>query len=261
MDDYSGKNISEAFCDVTKYPSDLLEVTDGNVQVAVTYKKTWDDDFSVRGWKVNATIGEPEIIASTRETGQRINTSVFVHDILDHFLSGFGVSGHRSEAMALIQLAKRTDSNPRPDYEQIIREDFLRGRINGESFDSFLPESLLALMSDSESLSDSEIMRFLKEEMDEPTLVEKIVDRFFTIGVAGEEHAMASFEILDLDSNKREQFGMALQRLLEKVDKKVEKLGVEKLDAKISLNNNQCLFTIKLNDSQISESVFHTSVD
>ena len=85
MDDYSGKNISEAFCDVTKYPSDLLEVTDGNVQVAVTYKKTWDDDFSVRGWKVNATIGEPEIIASTRETGQRINTSVFVHDILIWF--------------------------------------------------------------------------------------------------------------------------------------------------------------------------------
>jgi len=61
---------------------------------------------------VNATIGDPEIIASTRETGQRINTSAFVHDILDHFLSGFGVSGHRSEAMTLIQLSKRTGSDP-----------------------------------------------------------------------------------------------------------------------------------------------------
>ena len=61
---------------------------------------------------MNATIGDPEIIASTRETGQRINTSAFVHDILDHFLSGFGVSGHRSEAMTLIQLSKRTGSDP-----------------------------------------------------------------------------------------------------------------------------------------------------
>jgi len=109
----------ESFCSVEQYPQNLLRTDDDGVQVPVTYKKVWDDGFGARGWKVNATIGDPEIIASTRETGQRINTSVFIHDILDHFLSGFGVSGHRSEAMALIQLSKRTGSDPRPDYEQL----------------------------------------------------------------------------------------------------------------------------------------------
>jgi len=59
---------------------------------------------------------------------------VFIHDILDHFLSGFGVSGHRSEAMALIQLSKRTGS----DYEQLVTEDILNGRVNGEVLQSLL---------------------------------------------------------------------------------------------------------------------------
>ena len=78
-----------SFCSVEQYPQNLLRRVDGGVLVPVTYKKVWDDGCGARGWKVNATIGDPEIIASTRETGRIINTSVFVHDILDHFLSGW----------------------------------------------------------------------------------------------------------------------------------------------------------------------------
>ena len=102
-------SVQESFRSVEQYPQNLLRMADDGVQVPLTYKKVWDDGFGVRGWKVNVTIGDSEIIASTRETGQRINTSVFIHDILDHFLSGFGVSGHRSEAMALIQLSGNVD--------------------------------------------------------------------------------------------------------------------------------------------------------
>ena len=260
MNQVLGKNASDAFRDVLKYPSELLEVIDGSVHIPVTYKKTWDDDFAVRGWKVNATIGAPEIIASTRETGQRINTSVFVHDILDHFLSGFGVSGHRSEAMALIQLARRTCSDPRPDYEQIIREDFFNGRINGESFYDFLSESVLILLPNSDAVNDNEIMQFLRNEIAEHVLLDELINCFFTIGMAGAKHAVTSFEQLGLNTNKRKPLGLALQRLLEKVDNKVEKFGIEKLDASISLNNDECLFKIKLNDSEMSGSIFQARV-
>ncbi|WP_410352766.1 hypothetical protein [Thiohalophilus sp.] len=128
-----------AFLDVAQYPPDLLQIRDEGAQVRVTYKKEWDDGFGARGWKLNATIGDPVIIASTRETGQRIPTSVFVHDILDHFLSGFGVSGHRSEAMALRQLYRRTGSDPRPDYRQLVKEDLFYGMVNGEKLKTFLP--------------------------------------------------------------------------------------------------------------------------
>lgn len=118
-------SVQESFRSVAQYSRDLLRISDDGVDVPVTYKKVWDDGFGARGWKVNATIGDPEIIASTRETGWKINTSVFIHDILDHLLSGFGISGHRREAMALIQLAKRTGSDPGPEFEQLVREDIL----------------------------------------------------------------------------------------------------------------------------------------
>ena len=121
------KMSNNSFKDVRQYPKKLLQVLSEGVCIPVTYKKSWDDEFGARGWKVDATIGDPQIIASTRETGQQINTSVFVHDILDHFLSGFGISGHISEAMALIQLSKRTKSSPRADYEQMVKEDIING--------------------------------------------------------------------------------------------------------------------------------------
>ena len=79
-------SVQGSFRSIKQYPQNLLRIGDGSVQVPVTYKKVWDDGFGARGWKVNATIGDPAIIASTRETGLRINTSVFIHDILDHYM-------------------------------------------------------------------------------------------------------------------------------------------------------------------------------
>ena len=96
-------NNSSFFRDVNQYTTDLLKKTNMGVEMAATYEKVWDDGFGARGWKLNATLGDPEIIASTRQTGQRLNTSVFVHDILDHFLSGFqppGQTGGADEAAA-----------------------------------------------------------------------------------------------------------------------------------------------------------------
>ena len=88
-----------------------------NVVVRVTYRSEWPDGFGARGWKLDIALDDPEIIASTPSPGERINTSVLVHDILDHYVSGFPPSGHRNEAMALIQLSTRTGSDPRSDYE------------------------------------------------------------------------------------------------------------------------------------------------
>ena len=78
------------------------------VRVSCLYRRTWQDGFGARGWKLAGTANDPEVIASTAATGERIPTSVFVHDILDHFLCGLGPSGHRNEAVALLQLAART---------------------------------------------------------------------------------------------------------------------------------------------------------
>lgn len=240
-------SVQESFRSVEQYPQNLLRMGDDGVQVPVTYKKVWDDGFGARGWKVNATIGDSEIIASTRETGQRINTSVFIHDILDHFLSGFGVSGHRSEAMALIQLSKRTGSAPGPDYEQLVREDILNGRVNGEKLMDLLPAELYVLIPEHSTMTDKETVVFLRERIGENRLKKSLVDHFFKLGKAGEAHADESWRTLGLDTKKRTVIGEALQSLLRVIDQAVEELGAEEVHGVISINNRYVTFTMPEN--------------
>jgi len=251
---------NNSFKDVRQYPKTLLQVLSDGVGVPVTYKKSWDDGFGARGWKVDATIGDPQIIASTRETGQQIKTSVFVHDILDHFLSGFGVSGHRSEAMALIQLSKRTKSNPRADYEQIVKEDIINGMVNGEALITFLPEQLTELLPSATAMKNPEIMFFLKQKMTESQLIDVLVEHFFTLGKIGEEHAINSWKNLGLNPEKNTEFGIALQNLLEVIDLKVEEIGIEEMKGVINIDNKQVSFTMPKNDKLYSIQNYQTAV-
>jgi len=234
-----------SFQDVQQYPKKLLQILSEGVCLPVTYQKSWNDGFGARGWKLDATIGDPQIIASTRETGQQINTSVFVHDILDHFLSGFGVSGHRSEAMALIQLSKRTNADPRPDYEQMVKEDIINGRVNGESLLTFLPDQLKDLLPSNLKMTDSEIIIFLKQKISEDKLYDILVEHFFTLGKRGEEHALKSWKALGLNPAKSTQIGRALQNLLEVIDSKVEERGIEELKGFISIDNHKVVFNLQ----------------
>jgi hypothetical protein len=243
-DCHMNKNNTEvmqmAFQDVEQYPRKFMYRTAQGIHIPVTYKQVWDDGFGARGWKLNATIGDPDIIASTRETGQRINTSVFVHDILDHFLSGFGISGHRSEAMALIQLGLRTGSNIRPDYEQMVKEDLFHGRVNGESLQTFLPEKLNSFVPSETEMTGKVLIGFIKEQIGEAELSKLLVERFFELGTLGKEHALRSWNKLGLESTKRIEIGQALQKLLVIVDTAVEKAGISVLNALITLNNEHC---------------------
>lgn len=240
----STSSVQGAFRSIKEHPQNLLRIGEASVQVPVTYKKVWEDGFGARGWKVDATIGDPMIIASTRETGQRINTSVFIHDILDHFLSGFAVSGHRSEAMALIQLSKRTGSDPGSDYEQLVREDILNGMVNGEALMDFLPADLHAVLPENTTMTDKETMAYLREDIGEERLIKSLVDNFFELGKKGEKHASDTWKTLGLDTDKRTEIGLALQTLLGVVDQTVEKLELDELHGIISIDNRYVTFNI-----------------
>jgi len=231
-----------SYKDVTQYPHKFLQINLDKIRIPVTYKKSWDDGFGARGWKVDVAIGDPQIIASTRETGQRINTSVFIHDILDHFLSGFGVSGHRSEAMALIQLAMRTGSSPESDYKQIIEEDILNGRVNGESMKSFLPSSLIDLLPDNADKSDKEIISFLKNALGVDRLTDTLVNHFFTLGKAGKKHAENNWMKLGLNHYKQTEMGDALQKILIEIDNKADELNIEEIKGRITIDNKHVSF-------------------
>jgi len=235
---------SPGFRDVHAYPSAYLSLSLSGVCVPVSYRKTWHDGFGARGWKLDVASEDPAIIASTRETGDRIPTSVLIHDLLDHLLSGFEISGHRAEAMALIQLGKRTGSDIRSDYLQMVREDLHCGRVNQESMASFLPPALLENVPLDKHADGRALIQILQTQLDQDELDKRLVQHFQDLGERGKSHAQDSWRLLGLKPTRCREIGLALQRVLTEVDLCVESKGIEQLNAVFIISNEQCVLEI-----------------
>jgi hypothetical protein len=229
--------------DVLAYPPAILQPTPGGARVAVSYRDEWQDGFGARGWKLDVSLDDPEIIASTRETGERIPTSVLIHDLLDHLLSGFAMSGHRAEAMALAQLGLRTGSDVRSDYEQMVHEDLLVGRVQGEDLRSFLGETLLAGLSE-EVPDDKTVVSILRERWGEAGLVERLIDRFYALGREGLEHAQHSWRRLGLSPQHRTPLGLALQQALVAADRHAQDADWSEAKGWIEVGRYECAITL-----------------
>lgn len=211
--------------------------------IPVTYKHEWQDGFGARGWKLDCALDDPNVIAATAETGCQINTSVLVHDMLDHYISGFPLSGHRNEAMALIQLAGRTGSDPRPDFKQMVDEDLLQGRVSGESFRSFLPKPLVRLLPN-DCLSGKEIIGFLSENIGRNNLRTALVNHFFELGKQGMPMASANWHKHGLNYELRAKIGLCLQSLLKQGDKIVLDEQYTEATGIFLIDNHQCALHI-----------------
>lgn len=246
--------------DVGDYPPALLWREGSGVHVPVTYRQVWEDGFGARGWKLDAAIGDPLIIASTRETGDRIPTSVLVHDTLDHLLSGFGLSGHRAEAMALCQLGLRTGSDIRPDYRQLVMEDLRYGRVNGESLLSFLPDSLRRRLPATGVDDGRRVIATLAGKLGTESLWQHLVARFFELGEQGRPHAERSRQRLGIDSGRCRRIGLALQRLLEWADREVQNNSVVSLRARFFISNERCALNIECDDRTALQRHYETEV-
>ena len=214
------------------------------VVVEATYKSVWNDGFGARGWKLNDSIGDPVVIANTSETGMKIPTSVFVHDIVDHHLSGLKLSGHRNEAIALNLLYERTGSDPTPDYEQMIEEDLMIGRVNGELLIDFLPDNLKGLIPQKIRNSNKLSIGYLLGSLGREPLKRVLVRHFYDISEKGRGGAIESWNNTGLDFNKRKEIGMGIQRLLSKADKYFEECGSDVLRANFLIANNNCAMEI-----------------
>jgi hypothetical protein len=214
------------------------------VRVPCLYRRTWQDGFGARGWKLAGTANDPEVIASTAATGERIPTSVFVHDILDHFLCGLGPSGHRNEAVALLQLAPRTGADPTPDFARMVDEDLLQGRVLGETFREFLPPEL-AKTAPAGIRDGKAIVERLQEQLGPEVLRERLIARFFELGRAGSSEARKHYASQGLDLGRRGPLGLALQRLLDRADTWVQETNLEGAAGEIWITRQHCGFQIR----------------
>lgn len=233
-------NTTSGFRDVCAYQPNELVRAHGSAGIPVTYQKSWDDGYGARGWKPDIAIGNPAIIASTRECGDVIPTSVLVHDLLDHIISGFEMGGHRAEAMASRQLQLRTGSDVHKDYRQLVEEDLRFGRVNGEALASFLPEDLVALAPLQLRTDDKRLIGFLRNTVGSTKLATRLTRRMHELGRAGEQHARDSWAALGLDKNRARQIGLQLQTLLDGLDRKVENSGICSLKVVFTIDNQHC---------------------
>lgn len=215
----------------------------GKVAVDCVYRETWADAYGARGWKLRSAIDDPEIIASTPETGDRIPTSVLVHDVLDHALCGLGPSGHRNEAVALGQLASRTGADPRPDFAQIVDEDLLQGRILGEALHDLLPVDLVELLP-LPTRNDRAAIGFLEHRIGRSALRARLTGRLEELSRAGAAAAQAHYRHHGLPYDRRRQLGMALQQLFRQADGLVLDRSLPTAAAQIEFWRDRCCFAV-----------------
>lgn len=215
----------------------------GRVSVPMTYRTEWPDGFGARGWKLDAAIVDHQVIASTSYTGEKIPTSVLVHDILDHYICGFGFSGHRNEAMAVAQLGLRTGTEIRSSYALMV-EEVLRGEVEGEGLDTFLPQSLTPHLL-TEDLASREQMRHLSDKLGVNELRSILLSHFYEIGLAGVPHAIASWRRHGLDYNRRTDLGLCLQRLLVRAESWLAGPDPQHRHATFSVTNEGCTLEIE----------------
>ncbi|WP_018141898.1 hypothetical protein [Thioalkalivibrio sp. ALJ7] len=202
----------------------MHEATDAaGVSIPAEYADAWEDGFGVRGWKLDLPGRGADVIAATPYTGERIPTSVFVHDIVDHHLCGFALSGYTDEAGALIQLAERTGSDPVPDFVQIIDEDLLPGAFESGDWRELLPVSLVTAVEAAPGTRAG--MAQLRAQWGDGVLRALWLAGFVATGWGRAAAARAAWERHGLAYAKRAATARALQRLFEQVDARVREQG------------------------------------
>lgn len=225
----------------TKAPGrGMVDEPQAPVRVPASYRERWSDGFGARGWKLDAAADEAEVIAATPHPGERIPTSVFVHDILDHFVPGFALSGHRAEAKALVQLALRTGSDPTPDYQQMVDEDLLRGDCHGEPLAELLPPNLARRLPPGGS--DRERMDALRAELGDGLVRASLTARFVELGWAGVDEVPRAWWARGLSYARRTALGLALQRLFERMDARVLEAGWTAVRGELELDDAEVVF-------------------
>ncbi len=218
---------------------------ESSVTVPISYCAEWMDGYGARGWKIDTALDDPEIIASTSETGLHIPTSVLIHDILDHDLCGLPPSGHRNEAIALRQLALRTGADPLPDLLQMVDEGLIHGQVLGETMRTFLPETLRRQLPEG-LIEDRAIARYLISILSQEAFRETLIERLLEFGKDGATHAQAHYQSNGLDYNQRGLLGLAMQSLLVELDIMALRAEWQKAHAAFILSNGHCALCVDL---------------
>lgn len=212
----------------------------------MTYRTEWQDGFGARGWKLDFATNDPMVIACTAYTGEKSPTSVLVHDILDHFVSGFPPSGYLNEARATALHGLRNGLEVHSSYESMV-DEILGSKGLEEPVDEFLPPFLIAEVP-KEIIANDEKFACLLEKYGAEYLRQAMLKYFFQIGLSGIPMAMDNWRKHRIEFGKMNSMGRCIQCLLEDAEKIIAEWDVESARGRIVIGNDTCEFSIGSQD-------------
>jgi len=232
---------------------------DAELIIPVTYRDEWQDGLGARGWKMDCAIGDPVLIAATGFCGEKVPTSVLIHDMLDHYVSGFGLSGHRNEAKATLQLGLRTGAEVASSYAQLA-EDIIVSGINGETLSQFLPPALCTLLP-IDAANDRERITALVQRLGRAAVKDVLIEQLWDCGNLGHAEAITSWQRRGLDYARRSAIGLCLQQLLECAERHVDELSLTTAQGQFSIGNTTCAVTLTALFNDTAEFFARLNVD
>lgn len=212
--------------------------------VPVTYRAEWDDGFGAQGWKLDTAIDDREVIACTSYTGKKSPTSVLVHDILDHLVSGFPLSGYHNEAVATTLHGLRNGIEFQSSFQWMVDEIVAATSLN-ESLSPFLSPAVADLLTVDAELGLAQKNQLL-DRLGTEALHQELLAGFFRVGLGGIPQAIQRWAHQGIDFSKMRTFGFALQALLEQADAYVTEHKSQCVHARFFISNDACRMHIDI---------------
>jgi hypothetical protein len=229
----------------------MSDIRTAGIAFALTYHSEWQDGYGAQGWKLDLARNDPAVVACTAYTGEKTPTSVLVHDILDHLVSGFPLSGYANEARATAMHGLRNGIEVRSSYEWMADE-----LLNGDGRDElarFLPPDLLVGVPGGTG-SDAAIAALIAAH-GRDRLKSRIVERFFGIGLSGIPVAFANWQKQRLEFERMHGIGLCLQALLVKAQDFIGRSAIEAATGRCQIGNMACEFIVATADPDRQERI------
>ncbi len=218
------------------------------VIVPVTYRSEWNDGFGAQGWKLDCALDDRKVIACTSYSGGGSPTSVLVHDVLDHYISGFPLSGYDHEAMATAMHGLRNGIEVTSSFKWMV-DEILNDPDLEDSLLPFLPPNMAGVILN-EPLSGKAQRQRLLEHIDIEQLRESLLAGFFRVGLEGVPKAIQQWQAHGLGFANMRAIGFSLQRLLQRADAYVGEQNISYAKAQFGLSNEQCYLHIDTGASE-----------
>ena len=214
------------------------------LEFPIAYRSEWQDGYGAQGWKLKTAIDDREVIACTSYTGQKSQTSVLVHDMLDHLASGFWLSGYLNEARATAIHGIRNGIEVRSSYEHMI-EDILRNGKLGEPFKNFLPSRTLDTIPEN-CTTDARVIDFLLGRLGPEGLRSKLLQGFVAAGISGVPLAYERWKKQGLLFERMHAIGRCLQGLLERGERLLVETETTAAKGAFRIGNEVCRLDLDL---------------